>query len=54
MVFGLGGERDNCNIPVTPSTPTTMMEFGGRAENGEMSEVGEVNEGPVGLSFGRK
>ena len=50
MVFGLGGDG---NIP-TPTTPTMMMEFGGRAENGEMCEVGEVNEGPVGLSFGRK
>jgi UDP-sugar transporter A1/2/3 len=54
MVFGLGDNYNNCNIPMTPTTPTMMMEFGGKAENGEMSEVGEVNEGPVGLSFGRK
>lgn len=52
-MLGLGGEKEK-------DTPFSMMELGGKAENGEVLHQGEVegasaNESPVvGLLFGRK
>lgn len=49
-MLGLGGEKENS---------LSMMELGGKAENGEVGlsigdELEGGNEGPIGLSFGRK